>query len=114
VTKAAAEQNANLSSDKEPAPIREVDPKEWHQIHDDWLHLAMCTAMGNATLQSIPDIENIKTRQVKKQDPKDLPPPTSIKALHVDINKTHQGVNCSRIKFLYSSKAMVFPLGIKM
>jgi len=54
------DQNEELSSDKEPVPAQEVDPKEWCQIHDEWLHLAMHAAMGNSTLQTIPDIENVK------------------------------------------------------
>jgi len=32
----------------------------------------------------------------------------------MDIDKVHQGVNHSRLEYLYSSKATVFPLGIKM
>jgi len=41
-----------------------------------------------------------------------LPPP--VKALHVEIDKINQGVNQSRIEALYSLKATIFPLGIKM
>jgi len=37
-----------------------VDPKEWHQIHDEWLHTAMQAAMGDTMLTAIPDIENVK------------------------------------------------------
>jgi len=50
----------------------------------------------------------------QKMDPKAPPPPTPIKALHININIIHQGVNQSRIKHLYSLSAMVFPLGINM
>jgi len=41
-----------------------------------------------------------------------LPPP--VKALHIDIDKVHQGVNNSQIEHLYLATATVFPLGIKM
>jgi len=37
-----------------------------------------------------------------------------VKTLHVEIDKVHQGVNCSIIELLYLSTAFVFPLGIKM
>jgi len=39
---------------------------------------------------------------------------TAVKALHIKINRIHQTVTRSRIKYLYSSKVMVFPLGFKM
>jgi len=55
-----------------------------------------------------------KPDRSKKLDPKAPPPPPPIKALHVEIDKVHQGINRSRIEYLYSSKATVFPLGIKM
>jgi len=37
-----------------------------------------------------------------------------IKALHIEIDKVNQGINRARIEAIYSSKAKVFPLGIKM
>jgi len=37
-----------------------------------------------------------------------------VKALHIEIDRVHQIVARSRIKFLYSSKATGFPLGFKM
>jgi len=55
-----------------------------------------------------------KRDKTKKTDPKAPPPPPPIKALHVDVDKAHQGVNRNQLEFLYSSKATVFPLGIKM
>jgi len=39
---------------------------------------------------------------------------TLVKALHIEIDRTHQTVTRSQIKNLYSSKATVFPLGFKM
>ncbi len=39
---------------------------------------------------------------------------TLIKALHVEIDRVHQTITRSRIKFLYSSRATAFPLGFKM
>jgi len=39
---------------------------------------------------------------------------TPVRVLHIKINRIHQTVMRSRIKYLYSSKAMVFPLGFKM
>jgi len=56
----------------------------------------------------------------KKHDPKAKPdlnapkPPLPIKALHIEIDKVNQGIAQGRIEALYSSKATVFPLGIKM
>jgi len=47
-------------SDEEVEPVCEVDPKEWRQMHDKWLHAAMCTSMGDPTLTSIPDIDNVE------------------------------------------------------
>jgi len=52
--------------------------------------------------------------KAKKTDMKGTLPTTVIKALHIDVDKVHQGVNRSRIEHLYSSTATVFPLGIKM
>jgi len=49
-----------------------------------------------------------------KLDPNAPKPPLAIKALHVEIDKLNQAVNCSQIEQLYSSKATIFPLGIKM
>jgi len=37
-----------------------------------------------------------------------------VKALHIEIDRTHQMVTRSRIEYLYSSKVTVFPLGFKM
>jgi len=48
------------SSDKELPLVQQVDPHKWCQLHDKWLHAAMRAAMGNTTLQTIPDLENIK------------------------------------------------------
>jgi len=60
-------------------------------------------------------IENGKKREKHaKPDPSAPKPPPPIKALHVEIEKNNQAVNRARIETLYSSKAMVFPLGIKM
>jgi len=44
--------NDDLSSEEEPEPMREVDPKEWRKIHDEWLHAAMRAAMGNVNYHS--------------------------------------------------------------
>jgi len=55
-----------------------------------------------------------KTDKSKKNEAKATTTPSPIKALHIDIDKVHQGVNRSRIEHLYSSSATVFPLGIKM
>jgi len=49
-----------------------------------------------------------------KPDPMAPKPPLPIKALHVEIDKLNQAVNCSQIEQLYSSKVTIFPLGIKM
>jgi len=47
-------------------------------------------------------------------DPKALLPAPPVKALHIDIDKVHQGVNCSWIEHLYSSTVTIFLLGIKI
>jgi len=39
---------------------------------------------------------------------------TPVKALHIKMDRVHQTITCSRIKYLYSSKATVFLLGFKM
>jgi len=52
-------------SESEVVPVKEVDPKEWQKIHDEWLHAAMRAAMGETTLASIPDIENIERMERK-------------------------------------------------
>jgi len=60
-------------------------------------------------------IEDGKKCDLKvKPDPNAPKPPLPIKALLIEIDKVNQGVNRGRIKVLYSSKATVFPLGIKM
>jgi len=46
----------------------------------------------------------------KKKKTKSAP----VKALHIKIDWTHQTVTRSHTEYLYSSKAMVFPLGFKM
>jgi len=56
---------AKDTSDKEITPVCEVDPKEWHQIHDKWLHTAMWVTMGDMMLASIPDIENVECLERK-------------------------------------------------
>jgi len=48
------------SMDEEVTPVREVDPKEWRQLHDEWLHAAMQASMGNPSLLSIPDLDNVE------------------------------------------------------
>jgi len=55
-----------------------------------------------------------KVDKSKKPESQNSPSPPPVKALHIDIDKVHQGMNRSRIKHLYSSSATVFPLGIKM
>jgi len=50
----------DMLSEEEPEPVREVDPKEWRLIHDEWLHAAMRASMGDVTLSTIPDIENVE------------------------------------------------------
>jgi len=55
-----AQEEEPKSSDEEPEPIHKVDPKEWQQLHDEWLHAAMQAAMGDTTLKSIPDLDNVK------------------------------------------------------
>jgi len=52
-------------SESEVVPVKEVDPKEWRKLHDEWLHAAMRAAMGDPTLVSIPDIENIERMERK-------------------------------------------------
>jgi len=60
-------------------------------------------------------IEDGTTKHPKaKPDPKAPKPPPPVKALHIEIGKCKQGGNRSQIEALYSSKAMVFLLGIKM
>jgi len=39
---------------------------------------------------------------------------TPVKALHIKIDQVHQTVTRSRIEYLYSPKATIFPLGFKM
>jgi len=58
------------SSDEESSEatihlVCEVDPKEWHQIHDEWLHAAMRAAMGDTMLTTIPNIENVERMERK-------------------------------------------------
>ncbi len=56
-------------------------------------------------------------KKVDKSKPAEVqstPKAAPIKALHIDIDQKHQGVNRARIEFLYSSSATVFPLGFKM
>jgi len=53
------------SSDKEVEPVCKVHPKEWRQIHDKWLHTAMGASMGDLTLTSIPDIDNVERAERK-------------------------------------------------
>jgi len=50
----------------------------------------------------------------KKKDSNDKIKSVLVKALHIEINQVQQMTVQSRIKHLFSSKAMVFPLGIKM
>jgi len=47
------------SSDEEPEPIQQVEPRKWRRLHDKWLHAAMRVAMGDTTLKSILDLDNI-------------------------------------------------------
>jgi len=62
---AVHEASDNESSKATIYSVREVDPKEWRQIHDEWLHAAMRVAMGNTTLTTIPDIENVEHMERK-------------------------------------------------
>jgi len=55
-----AQVNEAVSSDNKPKPIWEADLKAWRQIHNEWLHVAMRAAMGDPTLTTIPDIENVE------------------------------------------------------
>jgi len=55
-----AEDKEPETLDEEPEPIREVDPKEWRRLHDEWLHAAMRAAMGDTTLTTIPDLDNVE------------------------------------------------------
>jgi len=41
-------------------PIQQVDLRNWQEWHDDWLHAAMQEAMGDTTLKTIPDLDNVK------------------------------------------------------
>ncbi len=50
----------SVSSDEEPAPVQQVDPKKWRELHDEWLHAAMRASMGDTTLRFIPDLDNIE------------------------------------------------------
>jgi len=50
----------------------------------------------------------------KKKDGNDKTKRVPVKALHIEIDKVQKTTVQSRIKHLFSSKAMVFPLGIKM
>jgi len=45
--------------------VHEVEPKEWHHIHDEWLHAAVRAAMGDTTLTAIPDIKNVECMERK-------------------------------------------------
>jgi len=60
----AIKEEENQMAEEDPEdkiiPVREVDPKEWRQIHDEWLHAVMRAAMGDPMLTSIPDIENVE------------------------------------------------------
>jgi len=65
----ATQEEEHQMAEKDPEDkiiqVREVDPKEWRQIHDEWLHAAMRAAMGDPTLTSIPDIENVERLEQK-------------------------------------------------
>jgi len=50
----------------------------------------------------------------KKKDRNDKSKRVIVKALHIKIDQVHQTMGCSCIEHLFSSKATVFPLGIKM
>jgi len=53
------------SSDGEVTQVCKVDPKEWRQLHDEWLHVAMRASMGDPSLTSIPNLDNVKRRERK-------------------------------------------------
>jgi len=55
-----AETILDKSSDKEPPPIKQVDPHTWQELHGNWLHAAVRAAMGDITLTTIPDLENVE------------------------------------------------------
>jgi len=55
-----AQEVISVSSDEEPEPVKQVDPKTWRGLHDEWLHLVMRTAIGDTTLKAIPDLDSIK------------------------------------------------------
>jgi len=60
-SKPNAKKEEETPEDKEDSeeaiiPVREVDSKEWQQIHDEWLHMAMWAGMGDRTLMCIPAI----------------------------------------------------------
>jgi len=78
---------------------------------DEYDHEALSHKIWNLTgvqvalcFQAI-DNGNCKDRKTKS---------TPIKALHVEIDQVHQTLTRSQIKFLYSSRATVFPLGFNM
>jgi len=50
----------------------------------------------------------------KKKDSNDKTKRVPVKALHIEIDQVQQTIVQSRIEHLFSSKATVFPLGIKM
>jgi len=39
---------------------QQVDPRGLHNLHDEWLHVAMRAAMGDTTLKTIPDLDNVE------------------------------------------------------
>jgi len=57
----------SVSSDEEPEPVKQVDPKTWRNLHDEWLHSVMHAAIGNTMLKDILDLDNIE--QVERPPP---------------------------------------------
>jgi len=74
-----------------------------------WNFTSVQVALRFQAIDDRKRVDKSKTTESKESVPK-----TVIKALHIDVDKVHQGVNRNRIEHLYSSTATVFPLGIKM
>jgi len=50
----------SVSSNEEPKPVKQVDPKTWCGLHDKWLvTCGNVHPMGNTTLKDILDLDNI-------------------------------------------------------
>jgi len=50
--KANATEVISISLDEEPAPVQQVDPKKWRELHDEWLH-APCERLWEIQLYAL-------------------------------------------------------------